>query len=147
MKRTEKLKLLFKHPFQIINLGLLGYKEESFRLKIRHTYKIEQLPTIDLCDLFPDFSESIDNYTFLDGTSLVPDIMLLKSLARSFNNCAYLEIGSWRGESIANVYEVTKDCTSITLSEDEMRKMKISEDFIKVHGIFSNNLDNLKTIK
>lgn len=147
MKRAEKLKLLFKHPFQIINLGLPGYKEELYRLKIRHTYKIEQLPTIDLCDLFPGFSESLSCYTFLDGTSLVPDIMLLKSLARSFKDCAYLEIGSWRGESLANVYEVTKDCTSITLAEDEMRGMNLSEDFIKVHGIFSKNMKNLKTIK
>lgn len=147
MKKSEKLKLLLTKPWQIINCGLNTYKEEFYRNETTQKFNIEQLPTIDLCDLFPDFSESIDNYTFLDGTSLVPDIMLLKSLARSFNNCAYLEIGSWRGESIANVYEVTKDCTSITLSEDEMREMKISEDFIKVHGIFSNNLDNLKTIK
>lgn len=78
---------------------------------------------------------------------MVPDIMLLKSLARSFNNCAYLEIGSWRGESISNVYEVTQDCTSITLSEEEMRDMGISEEFLKVHGIFSRNLVNLKTIE
>lgn len=147
MKKTEKLKLLLTHPFQILNYGLSTYKEELYRSKTKGTYNIEQLPTIDICDLFPDFSESLSNYTFLDGTSLVPDIMLLKSLARSINNCAYLEIGSWRGESLSNVYEVTKDCTSITLSEDEMRVMKISEAFIKVHGIFSKNLENLKSIK
>jgi len=147
MKKIEKLKLLLRHPIKIVNCGLNLYGEELYRSKNKKTYNIEQLPTIDICDLFPDFSESLKNYTFLDGTSLVTDIMLLKSLARSFNNCAYLEIGSWRGESISNVYEVTKDCTSITLSEEEMKEMRINEDFIKVHGIFSNNLENLKTIK
>jgi hypothetical protein len=147
MKKAEKLKLLLTHPFQILNYGINGYKEELYKAKIKKKFNIEQLPTIDICDLFPDFSETINNYTFLDGTSLVPDIMLLKSLARTFNDCSYLEIGSWRGESLSNVYDVTKDCTSITLSEEEMRGMKISEDFIKVHGIFSRNLDNLKTIK
>src|SRR5665647_680806 len=138
MKKAEKIKLLLSHPFKIINAGLNLYKEDAYRSKIKRDFNIEQLPTIDICDLLQNLSESVNSYTFLDGTSLVPDIMLLKSLARSFSNCAYLEIGSWRGESISNVYEVTQDCTSITLSEDEMRKMKISEDFIKVHGIFSN---------
>ena len=147
MKKTEKLKLFLRHPIKIINCGLKLYEEELYFLKIKGTYNIEQLPTIDICDLFPDFSESLNNYTFLEGTSLVTDIMLLKLLARSFDNCAYLEIGSWRGESISNVYEVTKDCTSITLSEEEMKRMRMNDDFIKVHGIFSKNLENLKTIK
>lgn len=147
MKKTDKLRLLFRHPIKIVNFGLYLYAEELYRSKNKGTYNIEQLPTIDICDLFPDFSESVHNYTYLEGASLVTDIMMLKLLARSFNNCAYLEIGSWRGESISNVYEVTKDCTSITLSEEEMKEMRMNDDFIKVHGIFSNNLENLKTIK
>ena len=147
MKKTEKLKLLLKYPFKIVNSGLITFEEELYRLKNLEKYNIEQLPTIDICDLLPGFSESLNIYTYLEGTSLVTDLMLLKSLARRYSNCAYLEIGSWRGESIANVYEVTKDCTSITLSEKEMREMKIGEDFIKVHGIFSKNLENLKTIE
>ena len=147
MKKADKLKLLLSHPLKILNVGLNLYKEESYRSKIKSDFNLEQLPTIDICDLLQDFNESVNNYTFLDGTSLLSDIMLLKSLARRFDNCAYLEIGSWRGESISNVYEVTKDCTSITLSDEEMREMKISEEFIKVHGIFSKNLENLKTIR
>lgn len=147
MKKVEKIKLLLRHPVRIVNYGLNIYKEELYHSKNIKSYNIEQLPTIDICDLIPDFGESLNNYTFLDGVSLVTDIALLKSLARSFNNCAYLEIGSWRGESISNVYEVTKDCTSITLSEEEMKEMKFNNDFIKVHGIFSNDLENLKIIK
>ncbi len=147
MKKVEKIKLLLRHPVRIVNCGLNIYKEELYHSKNIKSYNIEQLPTIDICDLIPDFGESLNNYTFLDGVSLVTDIALLKSLARSFNNCAYLEIGSWRGESISNVYEVTKDCTSITLSEEEMKEMKFNNDFIKVHGIFSNDLEYLKIIK
>jgi hypothetical protein len=147
MKKAEKIKLFLKHPIEIINYGLNLYKEDYYHLKNKRSFNIEQLPTVDICDLFPDISESVNHYTYLDGTSMVPDIMLLKLLARSFKNCSYLEIGSWRGESLSNVYEVTRDCTSITLSEDEMREMKTDEDFIKVHGIFSNKLEDLKTIK
>jgi hypothetical protein len=147
MSKIEKLALFLGNPFKVINGGLELYREESFRKKNIKDFRIEQLPTIDICDLFPDFSESINKYTFLEGTSLVTDILLLKLLARGFRACAYLEIGSWRGESIANVYEVTDDCTSVTLSEEEMREMKLGEDFIKVHGIYTKGLKNIKKIE
>jgi Methyltransferase domain len=147
MKKTEKIKLFLKYPFKVINSGLNIYKEEYYRRLNKKSFNIDQLPTIDICELIPDLNESVNHYTYLEGTSLVPDIILLKALARRFNNCAYLEIGSWRGESLSNVHEVTKDCTSITLSEAEMREMKLDEAFIKVHGIFSKDLENLKTVE
>ena len=147
MKRSEKIKLLINHPWKILNSGLAAQKEDFYRSEIIRKYGIEQLPTIDICDLIPDFSETISNYTYLDGTSLPIDIMLLKSLARTFANCAYLEIGSWRGESISNIYEITGDCTALTLSDAEMQAIGKSDDYAKVHGLFSKNLKNLKTIE
>lgn len=114
---------------------------------MKSKFNIEQLPTINILDLLPGFNEIIDNYTFLNGTSLIIDIMLLKALARTFNHCEYLEIGSWRGESISNVADVAKNCTAITFSEEEMRALNLSEDFIRVHGIFSKNRKNIVTFK
>lgn len=145
MKRTEKLKLIIKHPFAVINSGLNVQKEEYYRSENRKKHGIEQLPTVNICELFPGFGETINNYTYLDGTSLPIDIMLIKSLARSYKNCAYLEIGSWRGESISNVYEVTDDCTAVTLADHEMRAKGKNDDYIRVHGMFSRNLKALKT--
>ena len=147
MKKIEKLKLLIQKPLVLINSGLNVQKEEYYHSRNRNKYGIEQLPTIDICELFPGFSESINNYTYLDGTSLAIDIMLLKSLARSFKNCAYLEIGSWRGESISNIYEVTGDCTSVTLSGDEMKGKGMNDEYIRAHGMFSKNLKALKSIE
>jgi predicted O-methyltransferase YrrM len=146
MKKTEKIKLFLNNPFKVINSGLTIQKEAYFQERNEKNHGIGQLPTIDICELLPKFGESISNYTYLDGTSLVIDIMLLKSLARGFRNCAYLEIGSWRGESISNIYEVTGDCTSVTLSETEMKNKGISDEFIKAHGMFTRNLKGLKTI-
>lgn len=146
MKKSEKITLLFKHPFRIINNGLTALREEYFQEKVTKKYGISRLPTIDICELFPEFSESIDNYTYLDGTSPVIDIMLLKSLARGFSDCAYLEIGCWRGESISNIYELTKDCTSVNLSEEEMKERGTGDDFIKANGLFTKDLPGLKTI-
>lgn len=92
-----------------------------YQKQIKAKYGLEQLTTIDILDIFPDFNENLTTYSFLEGTSLVTDIMLLKSLARSFKKYSYLEIGSWRGESIANVAEVAENCTSITLSAAELK--------------------------
>jgi len=41
---------------------------------------------------------------------------------------------------------VAKNCTSITLSKEEMKEMKLSDEFINIHGIFSKNIENLNTI-
>lgn len=110
-------------------------------------YGFCQLPTIDILDLLPSFTETVNNYTFLEGTSLISDIAFLKAMARKYENCNYLEIGSWRGESLSNVAEVAKKCTSLTLSPKEMREMNISEEFINVHGIFSKGLPNVEKIE
>ncbi|HCI71257.1 MAG TPA: hypothetical protein DHV30_11955, partial [Balneola sp.] len=117
--------------------GIRVREQAYFKKKLISEHNTEQLPTIDILDLFPDLNEVIDSYSFLIGTSLITDLVLLKSLAQKYDECAYLEIGSWRGESLVNVSNVTKDCTSLTLSPDEMRTLNFKEDFIKVHGVFS----------
>ncbi len=121
--------------------------EHEYRKAVSERFGIERLPTVDLLDLFPDFSVTVNNYSFLAGTSLPTDIALLKLFGSSFDGCRYLEIGSWRGESIANVAEVAADCLSITLSADEMRALGISDEFIDAHGTFSKNLANVRTIE
>lgn len=145
--KKETLKLLLTYPILILKLGLRQCSEIVYKKHIKTKYRIEQLPTIDILDIFPDFHENLTTYSYLEGTSLVTDIMLLKSLARSFKKCSYLEIGSWRGESIANVAEVADNCTSITLSATEMKALGFSDTFINVHGIYSKNIDNITTIE
>src|ERR1700719_3581279 len=61
------------------------------------------LPQIDLLELLPGLDETISPYSYLEGQALPTDIALLKGLARKRPGCRYLEIGSWRGESLANM--------------------------------------------
>lgn len=126
--------------------GVRVREQGYFKNKLLSEYNLEQLPTINILDLFPDLNEEIVSYSFLNGTSLITDLVLLKSLAKKYDDCAYLEIGSWRGESLVNVHTVTEDCTSLTLSADEMRKLNFGEDFINVHGVFSNHIETIKRI-
>lgn len=144
MNKKLGLKVLLQNPFAVMMDGIRVRQQNYFKKKMLSEYQIEQLPTIDMLDLFPNLSESIDTYSFLSGTSLITDFILLKSLARKYEKCSYLEIGSWRGESIANINDVTDDCTSLSLSSEEMRGLNFGDDFIKVHGIYSNSIKSIK---
>lgn len=99
-------------------------------------------------ELYGDYTDSSLNlFTFLDGGSLVTDIVLLKTLAASFPHCSYFEIGTWRGESVANVAEVAEICYTLNLSDEEMREMGVGEDYIELQGFFSKNLKNVHHLK
>lgn len=141
MNKKDGLRILLMHPIGVIMDGIRKQEQDYYRKKVLKNYGISQLPTIDLLELFPNFEETVSPYSFLTGTSLITDIALLKMLARYFENGSYLEIGSWRGESIANVSDIMSDCVSVTLSEKEMRDKKFSEDFIKVHGIYTKGIN------
>jgi hypothetical protein len=146
MNKKLALRILISDPFSILNDGISAQKEKYHRKRIKTKYNIEQLPTVDILDLFPGLNGTLDNYSFLNGTSLITDILLLKSFAQSFENCSYLEIGSWRGESISNVADVAKDCTSVSLSAEELRALNFGESFISNHGIFSRGKRNITSI-
>lgn len=147
MNKKLGLKILLQNPYAVVMEGIRIRQQQYFKKKTILEYNIEQLKTIDLLDLSPSLNENIDTYSFLSGTSLITDLVLLKSLAKKFDNCAYLEIGSWRGESIANICDVTNDCTSLTLSEAEMIALNFNNEFIKVHGIFSKHIKTIKKIE
>jgi hypothetical protein len=146
MKALKLMKLVITHPFQILKYGLRTYKEDDFRNYVQKKYGISQLPTIDMLDLVPGLNENLNTYSFLEGTSLVTDLVLLKQFARTYPKCNYLEIGSWRGESIKNVSEIADRCTSLTLSPSEMKQMNLGQKFIDVHGAFSKNTGNITEI-
>lgn len=104
------------------------------------------LPTIDLLDLFSNFEETVEPYSVLDGTSLPIDLALLKALARKYDHCRYLEIGTWRGESVANVAGIADECVSIDLPEEEMRQLGRSNKFIANIRFFSKSFKNIRCI-
>jgi predicted O-methyltransferase YrrM len=104
------------------------------------------LPTVDLLDLFPGFTATVAPYSFLEGTSTVIDIALLNALAARFPGGRYLEIGTWRGESVANVARHAAECVSLSLSAEEMRGMGWPDTFVRTHRFFSEGLPNVRHI-
>src|SRR4051812_6424317 len=80
-------------------------KDMSSKKEVATKYNLPVgLPSIDLLDLFPDFNETITHYSYLDGTSKAIDIAFIKKIIKSKKNVSYIEFGSWRGESLVNIY-------------------------------------------
>lgn len=149
MNRTHYIKgafyQLIKKPKSILKLLQDG---EYFKRMTRSKHNISQLPTIDLLDLFNPFEEeTIENYTYLESTSWVTDIILLKKFARHFKDCQYFEIGSWRGESLYNVAQVAHTCYSLSLSAHEMNQRGWSKGFGELTHFFSKDLKNVTFIR
>ncbi len=127
-------KLLFNHV-----------REESRREYVGKKYGIETLPYVDLLDLLPDGQESIHHYTFLEGTSKVTDIALIKALCRRSEDTDFLEIGTWRGETIVNAAEVSKHCVSVSLPDEDVKAMR-GENIANMQRMFSKGLSNVEHI-
>ena len=101
------------------------------------------LPQVSMNQFQQDGIFRIDPITFLDGGSLPTDLALLRILAGWFSETSYFEIGTWRGESVANVANVAKDCFSLNLPDEEMKKRGIPDVYIGVHRHFSRDLVNV----
>ncbi len=132
-------------------LTLLAHTQDGdYKRYINQKYNIDRLPTVSILDLFDaqELTQTISNYTYLEGASLPTDLLLLKLLAQQTPNkqCNFLEIGSWRGESIANVAQLARQCTALTLSKTQMLDMGFGSDFAQAHGVFSSHQTNIKTI-
>jgi predicted O-methyltransferase YrrM len=147
MSKLAVLKALLANPKEVITQGYMAMArkkaEVNYEKIVADKYGINQFPTIDLLDLLPGLHETINYYSFLTDTSLITDIVMLKALAKRAGDCSYMEIGSFRGESITAVADVAKDCTSLTLSVDEMRAFNFDENHIKASGVYIKDRKNI----
>ncbi|HSV88127.1 MAG TPA: class I SAM-dependent methyltransferase [Bacteroidales bacterium] len=141
VKAADALRQLVKNPWL---LNKLFDEELYWRKKVLRKRKFENgLPVLDLSTFFEKATETVSPYAFLDGGSLPTDLALLRALARRFKVENYLEIGTWRGESVANVAPLVKNAVTINLPDDSMRKIGHSEEYIMQHRVFSSNLPNV----
>lgn len=138
---------LVRRPSSIYRVLQSDIEDGKFgRDYVKQRYQIESLPAVSIESLVGQLEETIPYYSYLPGTSLTIDIALLMALARRFESCTYLEIGSWRGESLAAVASIAKHCFSITLGKKEMAEIGLSEDQIALHGHYTKHLKNIAEI-
>jgi hypothetical protein len=92
----------------------------------------------------PPSGDTVQPFAFREGGSLPTDLALLRGLARALPACRYFEIGTWRGESAANVAAVAATVHTLNLAAEEMRVLGQSERYIELHGFFSRSLPNVQ---
>ncbi len=101
------------------------------------------LPVVALAPLLPAHGETVHPFAFRDGGSLPTDLALLRGLARQIPQCRYFEIGTWRGESAANVAAVAASVHTLNLSAAEIRALGLPDRYVELHGFFSKPLSNV----
>lgn len=140
-KLFKSIGLILKQP------ALLNHvinDEEQWQKRVAKKHQLAKgLPVVDINSLIPGFSGRLEIFSFLDGGSLPTDILLLKKLAEGIKNCSYFEIGTWRGESVANVAQEAKECYTLNLGDEDIRKLGFPEDYIKQQAFYSKKIPNI----
>ncbi|MDP3461315.1 MAG: class I SAM-dependent methyltransferase [Bacteroidales bacterium] len=140
-KIWQALTILIARPWM---LNLILENPMVYRWKIEKKYgKSMGLPQIGLDQLFPGFEIQVDPYAFLDGSSWPIDLALLKALAMKGGVEDYLEIGTWRGESVANVASVVKNCYTLNLPDEQVANSGNGALYVASHRFFSRDLPNV----
>ncbi|MCB0409941.1 MAG: class I SAM-dependent methyltransferase [Flavobacteriales bacterium] len=145
-KLSQALKILLQKPYMINKVIDSEDVHKDAVLSISNNYQ-EGLPTIDFTEVLPNFNATINPYSFLDGGSMITDLALLKGMAKKYNDCTYFEIGTWRGESVANVAETAKECFTLNLSNERLREIGLREEYIAQQSFYSKNLNNVVHLK
>ncbi len=143
-KLVKALRLIVTKPWLLNNVI---NNDQFFQERVFKNHKMpDGLPQVDIITLFPEFNETVNTYAFLDGGSSPLDLALLKALAKKYNVKSYLEIGTWRGESVANVATVVEDCYTLNLPDEEIFKLTKNQKYVDSHRFFSKDLSNVKHI-
>lgn len=143
-KLTKAVGRIIRHPY-LLNLVLQD--ESSNKEDVIRRYGLQDgLPLLEINELFPDFSEVADPYAYLSGATMPIDIALLRALAKRYEVKDYFEIGTWRGESVANLAEVAQHCVTFNLPKDDIVKLTGNRQYADLHGFFSKDLSNVEQL-
>ena len=140
-KALKAFGLILRHPY-LLNHVLQD--EEVMHRELAKEYPFPNgLPVVPLTDFLEQGKQTVSPYTYLSGGTWPTDLALLKSLAERYHTEHYFEIGTWRGESVANVASVVPQCTTLNLSREEILQLTHSEEYADLHFFFSKNLPNV----
>jgi predicted O-methyltransferase YrrM len=146
MKKINKLirgiQLLIKKPY-LIN-QLLNSDEALKSTFSKEFPEGNETAQISLQSIHPSTNkQNINTYSFLSGSSLVTDFIVLKLACLRVAATDYLEIGTWRGESVANVADVVENCYTLNLSDDALKELNLSKEYIDLHRFYSKSKPNV----
>ena len=143
-KFTKAVGRIIRHPY-LLNLVLQD--EGSNKEEVIRKYGLKDgLPLLEINDLFPDFHEIAKPYAYLSGATMPIDIALLRALAKKYAVQDYFEIGTWRGESVANLADVAEHCVTFNLQKENIIKLTNNQLYADLHSFFSKDLSNVEQL-
>jgi len=139
-KLLNAIRLILQRP-ALLNLVL---KDEAvLKANFQKEFPGLQLQEMDMFSWSESAALRITPYAFLSGSSMVTDFALLQLLCRRYKVATYLEIGTWRGESVANVAPFVSEAFTLNLPDETLRQMGQNEAYIQSHRFFSSQLNNV----
>ena len=143
-KFTKAIGRIIRHPY-LLNLVLQD--EGSNKEEVIRKYGLEYgLQVIEIDELFPDFEEVAHPYAYLSGATMPIDIALLRALAKKYEVEDYFEIGTWRGESVANMAAIAQHCVTFNLPKEDIVRLTGNQKYADLHGYFSKMLANVEQL-
>ena len=141
------MKLLITKPSVILKALFHAVNENRRKQQVIDKYGLKNgMQEVDFMEVFPKFNGEVKVHSLLYGTSTPIDMAVLRELAKRFTDCDYMEIGTWRGESLANVAPHCRKCIAVNLSDELMLQFGFGEKYIKVQRFFSSALKNVEHI-
>ena len=144
-KALKAIGLIVRRP---VLLNKVLSEPDEWKNYVISKYNLQKgLPIVTLNAITGLTEFKLNPVTFLDGGSLPTDLALLTGLAAKIKDSSYFEIGTWRGESAANLARFAKDCFTLCLKDEEMKKRGMSEQMIRMHAMFSKDLPNVTHLR
>lgn len=142
-KLLKALYLILQKPYLLNNV----LKDEIvFKEDFQRAFPSVAFKQIRLVDLMESDEVTITPYAFLSGSSLATDFALLQLLCRKYQVKDYLEIGTWRGESAANVAPYVDSVTSFNLGDEQLLSLVLEKNYVDSHRFFSKDIPNIQHV-
>jgi hypothetical protein len=142
-KLVKALFLIIQKPYLLNNV----LKDELvFKAEFQRAFPTTSFKQIRLVDLMETDEVQIVPYAFLSGSSLVTDFALLQLLCRKYQVKDYLEIGTWRGESAANVAPYVDSVTTFNLGDEQLLSLGLEKNYVDSHRFFSKDIPNIQHV-
>jgi len=133
-------------------LGVAGYRlirnvrVRSRQVRLTREYKRSALPLIRFDALFGAEAFTLSHYTFAPWSASPIEHALIQGIARRLRPCHFLEIGSLRGELLANLNGFVESAISLSLSKDDMVKRGYPKAVVDTNLLYEKDVKNLSVI-
>jgi len=132
--------LVMRNPRELVRLTIPLPEELDRRYETEARALFAELPrAVPIEAVIGHDLGKLETFSFLDDTSTVLDLLLLRGLVQRRPGSRYFEIGTFRGESAVAVADVASEVVTLSLSDDHMLALGADRSFVAAHRIFSDS--------